>query len=461
MYDVHATHSVGTPHTQTVISNIQSRIKNKMVDLNRLFPNAIEVASYHPFSRFIKLTSIDHQQYLDNHYPKIKTQKSVEILGTLIHELTHWIDHHSTLWGHDNLLKLFNALSVRSSENINSFWRILDYNRSCKEDLYFEYYTQIFNPIIGGIDDKWKYKLTIGQKFNSAGARDPDKPLLFTRFSSSKGEEISRVPFTIHSILESNAINHQYDCLLESASAIEDVVEKANALRKFQKDILELFYNPHLTIYNVNTHLVANLNSQVDVAITLKQAARIGSIVLNLPDEISRSIKFTTSDDKVFDEHIIKGIESCDKGILFYVLVKNLVNIFGQNSYSLENVLKASGLPSSEEIKTEVTNKMKQNIHDLEPGPFRNYAISTMQYGIDLFSERGISGQMEKVIKKVTKDDVMPDIMFGDTLYDESEFNLKESLQQISENREPNIGNKYYLYEYYEAKFREFVEACI
>ena len=84
-----------------------------------LFPN-LSVEGYYDFfsqavfANALKLDDFHSLKPLED----IRAHEKVK--GIIIHEVTHWLDHTSTLWGQTNLIDLYNAITSRLSEKRRS-----------------------------------------------------------------------------------------------------------------------------------------------------------------------------------------------------------------------------------------------------------------------------------------------------------------------------------------------------
>ena len=194
---------------------------------NELFPNAETVAYYNSFGQYISLSKYDAKDSLEKLKKGIKDDYTIELVCTLNHELQHWKDHVSTIWGLDSLIKIYNALNCKLINNEKDFWRINTLMKDYKKSSFSEYYHVTFNrPKFISIADRWRWEISIGFKFSPEGHIAEDKPILFIRFNDKDNKPVSRTPISIHSFLETNAMFNE---LQIKASYIEskkdDIVE--------------------------------------------------------------------------------------------------------------------------------------------------------------------------------------------------------------------------------------------
>lgn len=425
-----------------------------------VFPNSKKIASYDPFNQWIDLSSFDAKDFPLGGFAELKTKEQVFKLAVFTHEMTHWFDHIGTLWGQQNLVRLFNALNARATESLSEFWRIKYYYDFCKKDTYNDYFLEQYSSINGSVFQRWKYQITSGIKFNSIGNLDYDRPILMVRFSSHDDKPVVRIPVTIASILETNAIFQEVKAKIAGSNMISDIVEKNIALREFTDDIKNLLYNSSLVLYNVNTHLYANLRRLNDILQALQDSSQIGNFVLNFPDSYYDKIKVIKSGDNSFDDRLPKFISSKDKGFLYYCLINNLVVGAGNKEVTLENLLSSSDLGDSETLDSSIKDEMGKNLNNLIDGPFYNIAKALIEQGIELYKQRGLMGNNSNSFDSFVSMKLKPKLMFGDTLYDDSNFNIIDALDKLKNNQNLDIETEYYLFEFYRKKFDEFINIC-
>lgn len=424
-----------------------------------IFPNTKTIAYYDTFSQFINLSSFNLKDFQEAK-KKANTEERIYQLSIFRHELAHWIDHISTLWGNNNLLQLFNSINARATNSLNDFWRIKMFADYSKSDTYFDYFTEQYSQIDGSTKDRWKFNITAGNKFQANGSIDTKRPILFVRFKSAKEENIARVPITIASILEVIATREEFKTKFSSLGLVEDIAAKTILQKQYEDELFGLIYNSNLTLYSVVSHLTANLNNQTDIIWTLETASSIGTVVLNLPNEdIKRMIPNKTGIIGV-DEKVSYFISSGDKGFSFYNLQLNLIKEKGEGNYSTEDLLSSSGLEDVKTMEEKIINKMKQNINELIPGPFYNLAKKTMESGIEIFKLRGIDGKRGNMEANLVQAAIKPKIMFGDTFCDDSGFDINFVIEKLRNNEELDYCEFYLIFEFYKDKLDEFIKVC-
>jgi len=433
--------------------------KPRKSGFQKLFPSTNVAAYYDQFSQLINLSSFDATDYatIDLANPTAATLDRVALYE---HELTHWLDHISTLWGQDNLVMLFNALNAKANLNENDFWRIKSLDTKFNKDIYFDYYTEEYSTGANPIRHPWQAKITSGYRFSSEGKLDPKKPILFIKFSSLDGIPLIRVPISVASILESNAIWAEFELKLNVAINIKDVVERKTTISRIEKEWRSILYDKDYTLYTAIAHLTANLNSQSDIAETYRITSSIGAVTLNLPDKYFAKLKRFDFSDASWNERGNNFIADKDLGFCYFNMLKNLIAGKGKNNYSIENLLEANGLPTRDVFEQDVIHQMEKNISLLIEGPFHKTAKLSIQKGIAIFRKRGIDAKRDKFRTRFFSGSYFPDVMYGDTFFDSSSFQIEPVIHKLNENHVLSLEEKYWIHDYFDGKFKEFVLAC-
>ena len=123
----------------------QDRIEmvQQLSDQWKVFPNLSDLAAYEPISQTIHLYGVSNGEFNAAVEQKGYAAKK-KVLPLLHHELTHWTDHITTLWGIEYLIKLFNAINARRNETETDLWRVVEFERMTKRHHHAEYYTIIY-----------------------------------------------------------------------------------------------------------------------------------------------------------------------------------------------------------------------------------------------------------------------------------------------------------------------------
>ena len=421
-----------------------------------IFRNKKTLASYDPFTFIINLSSIDEGIFNKIDFENIESEQNVKHFSVFVHELTHWHDHSSTLWGHNNLLLLFNALNARAMSKSEELWRVKKYHNSISSEREFSFYTSMENKIRGDRNNRWKLRLTCGFRYDYYGKINKSNPLIFAKFSSKNDIPIARFPLTLASILESRATRNEFSCRIAFNGKIHDLVERNTAIRNTNIEFFNLMYDPELILYNVIFHLTANKNGNSSLQSTVDIVQNISNIVLNLTTKEFNRIK----SPELITSDLESGFKSNhDHGYAYYSLLENSVNAYGPNNYQTKEILKASNLGTKEELEKNVIIGMSENIDKLIDGPFKQIAIKKLSEGMELFSVNGINNEIAGSVSDINKV-ANPNIMYGDTLLPEAANSHQKILQKLNVNKSIDFNEYYFLLENFKDKFQEFVDCC-
>lgn len=431
----------------------------KKTKLSRIFPNTTIAAYYDQTHQLINLSKYKYQDFKGIKLANI-SEETTEKIALFEHELMHFIDHFSTLWGQRNITLLFNAINAYANQEINDFWRIKYLDNKFRKDSFFHYFSEKHNHIIGDDNNKWQYSITSGVRFTNEGKPNHEKPILFVRFSSKDNKPISRVPISVAAILETNAICAEFGIKAQSILLDEDLVSRIIRQKKFNSDVIRQLYHPDLTLYSVIAHLTANLNDDENIFSTLKTTSAIGTFVLNFPDELYPKLKVPSINDKVWEERYNHFISDKDIGATYYFLLKNLIDQNGKKSFTEELLLSSSNLPKVDEVFEKTLSEMMENKQNLIDGPFKEIAAKILDKGIEMFKKRGLFGTNKDFRKYVVDNKLFPTVIFGDTILKTENLDADEILEKVKKGIEISVHEKYFIIDYYDTKFMEFNEVC-
>jgi hypothetical protein len=177
----------------------------KKYKIGTLFPNTNEtIAHYSPTAFCITLLTITERQLSQINHTKAD---SIESRKILYHEMRHNIDHLSTLWGQQRIFNLFEAVNSRIKRDENTFHKIIKYKIEEKQFHFDKYFLEQHEKIpYSSPADIWIWTLSAGVRFSDLGSPLLDKPILFINFRSRRGRMVARVPLSIATLLETNAI---------------------------------------------------------------------------------------------------------------------------------------------------------------------------------------------------------------------------------------------------------------
>lgn len=424
-----------------------------------LFPSTALAAYYDPFHQIICINSYEEKDFKGVNFSDY-SYENVDKISLFEHEFTHWLDHVSTLWGQENLIRFFNALNSKVTNNVNEFWRIKDYIDSNSSDKFNRYYTEKYNHIHGTKETPWRQGLSMGMRFGSNGNLNEERSILLMRFSAFDKTPVIRVPITVSSILETNAINAEYMAKIAVASKLEKD-EFLVELAMLETELITLLYNPDFALYSVNAHLTSLHSKSADIVETYRISSELGTLILNLPR--SRMKELPTK--HITDPELINRYNNLktegNRGGVFNLLLANYTNDQkGDFNYDIDEILKSSDLPNKEDLQAEVLEEMKSSTSELIEGPFKSMAIDYLELGANLFRERGILGNEVSFREYLIENKISPTLIFGDTILNLDEVKDTNSLEKLEANEHLTVEEKYSLLDFFENKFNEFEAIC-
>jgi hypothetical protein len=239
-----------------------------------IFANLESIGSYDDFSQTVVLDYLDEESFLrllesfksytkgDKSAQKIALQanynSSTQFCSTCVHELTHWLDHTSTLWGQRQLILIYNAINAWTNQDEQEFYRIAIANSERHRARLAIYYTEKYK-----IDHqevrltRWQFEYGSGLEFGFDGRPRIDRPFIYTIFFNSTNQPVIRVPFSMFALTEATATYAEFKVKSQSLTLLDDnsrLVEKLRLEQEIQKNL----YDSELVIYSVATHCLAN-----------------------------------------------------------------------------------------------------------------------------------------------------------------------------------------------------------
>jgi hypothetical protein len=252
------------------------------------------------------------------------------IMPLLVHEYTHFIDSTSTLWGMRHLM-LMNAAYMAnnifggSEAGFFAAKRFHDHVRLLRLP---KYYTLV-NDKIGNSRD-WKFDITIGKRFSSAGV-STTWPILFVWFKNGGNGPLARSPISTISILEASAMSQE---ALTRTRLIGNTADDFRAVeaKVYLEEMLDYLYSHNLTEYSVCVHMVAANLGCKDVVGAFQICALLTKFVLNFPLAAFQKLAESCDISSVLEiprghptvKSFRTGLKNGDLGMLFYLLCRNL-----------------------------------------------------------------------------------------------------------------------------------------
>ncbi len=317
----------------------------------------------------------------------------LDVYPTLGHEVRHWLDHVTTLWGQKNLVILFNAMNARALNDPAGFWRVIDAIRALRVDDLDTYYTVIYDRSPPQTKpDLWQYQLTCGTRFDIDGRLDEASPIVFTRFAHQHGAPVARVPFSVTALLEACALFAEESWRWALIEDLDSTDARFLARKELERDTLMRLYAPELAVYHVAVHLVANQLNIRNYRKALVAAENLSSLALNLPDDCFDALSVPDELHMTWGERARALLRNRDRGFAF-VLLSMTAPPLGEDLASWhDEVLHAAGLPITRDAAHLVGIEAERLVDTLIDGPFSERARRLLSFGRARLAAQGVIG---------------------------------------------------------------------
>lgn len=308
-----------------------------------IFPNLEQIGSYDDFSQTVLIDYLDKESFFQifqefqdqpENNLEAKYESITQFYSTCIHELTHWLDHTSTLWGQRQLVLIYNAINAWTNQNENDFWRIILANSERRRARLATYYTEEYKvEQQESIITPWQYTFGSGLEFGIDGRPRPDRPFVFTIFSNFIGERLCRVPFSVFSLTESNATHAELKVKGQALTLLNEnsrLVEQSHLESKIRQNL----YNSKLAIYSVATHCLANCIELDEVLKAYELSSALATFCLNLSKTLFDSL-IEPEEFSIWQYRTKSLKELADPGFAFLTITKKAAKY--HNSLSVED----------------------------------------------------------------------------------------------------------------------------
>lgn len=315
------------------------------------YPNATTVAEFRPNSLTL------HFHYLTRgKYAKIAGSQALGAcrhdFESVEHELTHWSDQISSVWGQDYILALFDAYDAAESQDEEKFCRTIDLfdeERRIILPLYYHVVERNIRP--HDVEKRWRIEFTAGQEFGPDGHINSARPIFFVVFGDNEtGKRVARQPITVGALLETTATWAELRVglgVLSSMAADERSVEQV----LWSKERSSSLYDVELTVYTAPVHMFAKFTGTTDVLRAYERSATLAHIALNLTGALFDNLRHPAQ-FAPFGERQAAFLRVRNRGYAFAVLAHHASNIDIEQPISdwVGAVLRNAGLPTFAQI---------------------------------------------------------------------------------------------------------------
>lgn len=365
------------------------------------FPSLTTLASYAPLSQKITVMSFGAED-VEKFRQAQEFHLGRRIYPTVVHELTHWLDHVSTLAGQENLVYAYNAINARMDlEDTSSYWRIAQYRSKCSRFQSPQYFHEMTPAVHESWDWKeWQRKVTLGVEFNWDGRPCEERPLILVRFSTNDGRFLCRVPLSFESLTETTAKCAEMsweEYLMDRFSEEIDVPKQFK--RYFEKYVSDI-YQPKMAVYCAAAHCVATELHMDDFRSVYPLAAAIAKLAMNLPSSVFSLLDLpreVSSVNAKTHEHRVEALRKLrDRGFAFLsILLSTDAGDVSDPKKCLERALARAGLPNFSEMKELCLQEMNDLEQKIFEGPASARLRKILEVGRSNFSTLGVVGILE------------------------------------------------------------------
>lgn len=373
--------------------SLTSRIK-RMARATTVIPN-LTTAGYYDFRSQTITVNVATAERLEtwarSQYPLLDAR---EFLATALHELTHWLDHTSTLWGQHYLVQLHDAHWAFERQDPHEFWRVMRLENAIQRGpaIGEGFYQIVDQPDAHGSAATWKWRLSAGLEFDAMGRLDEERPIPFISFDDPADRRVVRVPLTTLALLEANATWAEYvarDHIMRTLPADAYGVEREDASRRARSEL----YDPRLALYSAAAHLVANTQNITAAFDAYRLASALSTFTLNLPPAMMPQLRVPADVEATFGDRARRMLANGDHGFAFLLLTLAAPPFedYGDVAAWVGATAHAAGLPSIPAVHGAVAREMAQLAGQLAAeGRTRRRAIALLQVGARNFAVRGV-----------------------------------------------------------------------
>ncbi len=317
-----------------------------------------------------------------------------EFLATALHELTHWLDHTSTLWGQHYLVQLHDAHWAFEQQDPHEFWRVMRLENAIQRGpaIGEGFYQTVDQPEAHGSATTWKWRLSVGLEFDASGRLNEERPIPFISFDDRDDQRIVRVPLTVLALLEANATWAEYrahELILRTLPPGAYEVEREPVARR----AAQALYDPQLALYAAAAHLVANTQDLTAAFDAYRLASALATFTLNLPTTLMPRLRMPSEVEARFGDRAHRLLSNGDYGFAFLLLALAAPPFreYEDPAAWVGATAAAAGLPSIPAVHGAAKREMARLAAELvSTGPTRQRASALLRVGVRNFAVRGV-----------------------------------------------------------------------
>lgn len=389
-----------------LINARRKRTEDTMIN----FANVETIANYHLMSQTINFRDLikEHQNLASENVDNLNfSSDSIESMKLFAHEGCHFIDHISTLSGLELLEKVYSAINEfehfnrelnagRERPAINNIIAFLELFCEWQQQPHSKLFNKLKSSNINIKD--WAFNFSEDRILNIRGEKT-NKPILTVTFKSSK-IPYAKVPFTMESLWETNAMYAELDYHYNALMTIEDDDQRLIEFTRIENIYKEYLYNPELFVYSTAAHFTSSFANLGSIFDAFKLSKLLSDISLNLPFKYYNALKKTKG--TLFRGLVNKFLEEStdmQPPIVFMALLENIVEdgdfdigkFLNNEIIDIDTILQLNNLPSKNILKKEIILEMENinlQVDDIQSDLFLYFK----KIGINFFDQLGFNG---------------------------------------------------------------------
>ena len=363
------------------------------------FPNTVE-GRYNQLSQTIDLEVVSSSDFVDA-VQSNDVAKKRRVLPLLWHELRHWIDHTSTVWGQEDLIAAYAAIAARSSNDETKFHKIVDYLRRASRDRFDDYYSFAGEPCGSNPPRTWKLQFSTGLRFDRDGKSNLASPIIFATFRWLDDSLARRSPLSVAALLETAAMHFEVELKAQSLLQLAD--EPRNVQFQVLNDsLMSYLYNPGFTEYSVTVHVLANRLRITDPLVAFRLSAALAYVALNIVGDTW--LCFANLEKwRVWGARVNEFIKNEDRGFAYFLLAHAapMFEVGGSVEAWLEQTVLNAGLPTLTELKRRALSAMDTLRRQQHGGNLANELAGKLSRGREVFTRIAMTADLTSCLSAV------------------------------------------------------------
>lgn len=435
----------------------------KQIKSWKKFPSLDTLGYYSPLGNYIYLEQYtDENDFAKAHENPITDRNRYSVF---VHEYQHYIDHVSTLWGAENVFKIFRAFDAVLKQDEHKFFNYRELHLNMKRNYFLDYYTENYKIAPVGNVRQWKFQITTGTRFDHNGKVNEEWPIPFVVFKNLDDSRICRVPISTASLLETTATAAEYDFQNYAIGTLEPAFKEIQLSALYQK-IEKKLYNPELALYSAAVHVTSAYLQITDRILAYRLSSVFAKIALNIPSSEFKNLIIPKNKDETpgSEPRRLKLVANLDRGYAFCVLILNYVAKYGPSGNSeieLEDILSASNLPDEKKMQDIINAEILKMNQDtiLQRNDFSRMITDKIYFGKKFREQTGIgqtneAGDLSEFIRE------MPHIIYNSTLFDYEDLELAPIFLKSVKQEVLTLEEWFRLSTYCEKEIDDFNKIC-